>query len=89
MSETNKDSLANIAESKSSIVNIIYCQVYEIMARSAELLGYGADVVAKWETMKAELVENVTSTSGTKSAASMSPGSIPTTWARPRPISTM
>ena len=59
MSETNKDSLANIAESKSSIVNIIYCQVYEIMARSAELLGYGADVVAKWETMKAELVENV------------------------------
>ena len=59
MSETNKDSLANIAESKSSIVNIIYCQVYEIMARSAELLGYGADVVAKWETMKDELVENV------------------------------
>lgn len=59
MSENNKDSLANIAESKSSIVNIIYCQVYEIMARSAELLGYGADVVAKWETMKAELVKNV------------------------------
>ena len=59
MSETNKDSLANIAESKSSIVNIIYCQVYEIMARSAELLGYGEDVVAKWETMKDKLVENV------------------------------
>lgn len=59
MSENNKDSLANIAESKSSIVNIIYCQVYEIMARSAELLDYGADVVAKWETMKDELVENV------------------------------
>ena len=59
MSENNKDSLANIAESKSSIVNIIYCQVYEIMARSAELLNYGEDVVDKWETMKAELVKNV------------------------------
>ena len=59
MSENNKDSLANIAESKSSIVNIIYCQVYEIMARSAELLNYGEDVVAKWETLKAELVKNV------------------------------
>ena len=59
MSENNKDSLANIAESKSSIVNIIYCQVYEIMARSAELLNYGEDVVDKWKTMKAELVENV------------------------------
>ncbi len=59
MSETNKDSLANIAESKSSIVNIIYCQVYEIMARSAELLGYGQETVEKWQTMKQELVDQV------------------------------
>ena len=59
MSENSPDSLANIAESKSAIVNIIYCQVYEIMAQSAQLLGYGDDVVAKWEAMKAELVKNV------------------------------
>ena len=59
MSENSQDSLANIAESKSAIVNIIYCQVYEIMAQSAKLLGYSNEVVAKWEAMKAELVKKV------------------------------
>ena len=59
MSEHAQDSLANIAESKSSIVNIIYCQVYEIMARSADILGYGDDVVSMWQQRKEDLVQRV------------------------------
>ena len=52
MANWAEESLPNIAESKSSIVNIIYCAVYDIMARAAGILGYGDDVVTKWETYR-------------------------------------
>lgn len=55
MSETYEESLANIAESKSSIVNIIYTEVLDILRRSAEILGKDEAEIQRWATLHDEL----------------------------------
>lgn len=59
MAQGYEDGITNIAESKPAVVNIIYCRVYEIMARAADILGYGDDVTAKWNNYHDELVKTV------------------------------
>lgn len=49
MDEVYDNSLVNIAESKSSIVNIIYVEVMNILSQSAEILGKGEETVKYWK----------------------------------------
>ncbi|WP_026507302.1 carbohydrate-binding protein [Butyrivibrio sp. MC2013] len=59
MSETYKESLANIAESKPAVVNIIYCEVFDIMSEAARILGKDADTVQKWAELRDNLKKTV------------------------------
>lgn len=58
-SETYNNSLNNIAESKSTSVNVYYVRAFEIMSKAAEILGKGDTAVTYWAKMAEDLEEKV------------------------------
>lgn len=59
VSETKQNGLETIADSKAASVNIIYSQVYDIMAKSAEILGKSSEVIKNWSDKSTQLKENI------------------------------
>lgn len=58
-SETVNNGLNNIAESKSTSVNVYYVKVFEIMSKAAKILGKSEDIQNRWATMSQELEKRV------------------------------
>lgn len=58
-SETVNNGLNNIAESKSTSVNVYYVKVLEIMSKAAEILGKDKETQDRWAEMSQKLEEKV------------------------------
>ncbi|MEG0664222.1 MAG: hypothetical protein RR483_03900, partial [Clostridia bacterium] len=55
MDEIFEDSIINIADSKSSIVNIIYVEAMNVLSKSARILNKGEDRENYWKTQSEDL----------------------------------
>ncbi len=58
-SETVNNGLNNIAESKSTSVNVYYVKVFEIMSKAAKILGKSEETQNYWAKLSQELEERV------------------------------
>lgn len=57
--EDDENGIVNIAESKATSTNIIFCQVMKILSQSATILGKDAKESQAWADLAAELEQNI------------------------------